>query len=273
MNDADKTKIIRLEQLDEFRSQLVALLYTKPSSGIPKTDLAQAVQTSLGLADSALQASDISQLQSDVAALQALVSEGENPTAAIDKFNEIVAFLANIQNTQTLDGIVSGINTSIGAKYTKPSTGIPATDLAQAVQTSLGLADSALQSHQDISGKAEKSEMSVVAGTGNDADKTTITLKTGTSATVLTAHQDISGKAEKSEMSVVAGTGNDADKTTITLKTGTSATVLTAHQDISGKVDKVAGKGLSANDYSDTDKAKVDALTYATTSDIQALFA
>lgn len=51
-----------------------------------------------------------------------------------------------------------------------------------------------ITSHQDISSKANKSEMSVVAGTGNDADKTTITLKSGTSATVLTAHQDISGK-------------------------------------------------------------------------------
>jgi len=44
---------------------------------------------------------------------------------------------------------------------------------------------------------ALKTEMSVVAGTGTDADKTTITLKTGTSATVLTAHQDITGKADK----------------------------------------------------------------------------
>lgn len=37
--------------------------------------------------------------------------------------------------------------------YQKPSGGIPSTDLASAVQTSLGKADSALQSHQDISGK------------------------------------------------------------------------------------------------------------------------
>ena len=51
-----------------------------------------------------------------------------------------------------------------------------------------------ITSHQDISSKANKSEMSVVAGTGTDADKTTITLKSGTSATVLTAHQDISWK-------------------------------------------------------------------------------
>lgn len=40
-------------------------------------------------------------------------------------------------------------------KYTKPSTGIPKTDLASSVQTSLGKADTALQKHQDISGKAD----------------------------------------------------------------------------------------------------------------------
>lgn len=36
--------------------------------------------------------------------------------------------------------------TEVNAKYTKPSTGIPESDLAQAVQTSLGKADTALQS-------------------------------------------------------------------------------------------------------------------------------
>ena len=41
-------------------------------------------------------------------------------------------------------------------KYNKPSTGIPKTDLASAVQTSLGKADTALQEHQDISGKEDK---------------------------------------------------------------------------------------------------------------------
>lgn len=40
----------------------------------------------------------------------------------------------------------------VGA-YSKPSGGIPKTDLATEVQTSLGKADTALQSHQDISGK------------------------------------------------------------------------------------------------------------------------
>ena len=50
-----------------------------------------------------------------------------------------------------------------------------------------------LTSHQDISGKANKSEMSVTAGTGANTDKTTIQLRNGVSATVLTQHQDVSG--------------------------------------------------------------------------------
>jgi len=41
-------------------------------------------------------------------------------------------------------------------KYDKPNGGIPKADLASAVQTSLDKADTALQSHQDISGKANK---------------------------------------------------------------------------------------------------------------------
>lgn len=44
--------------------------------------------------------------------------------------------------------------TAWNAKYNKPSSGIPKSDLASAVQVSLGKADSALQEHQDISGKA-----------------------------------------------------------------------------------------------------------------------
>ena len=45
----------------------------------------------------------------------------------------------------------------IDAKYTQPSGGIPKSHLASDVQTSLGKADTAIQSHQDISGKEDKS--------------------------------------------------------------------------------------------------------------------
>ena len=64
----------------------------------------------------------------------------------------------------------------------------------------------ALPTNTDLSnildGKANKSEMSVVPGEGGNADKTTITLKTGTSATVLTQHQSVSGFATKVQNAV-----------------------------------------------------------------------
>lgn len=41
------------------------------------------------------------------------------------------------------------------SKYKKPNTGIPSTDLDDEVQALLGKADTALQSHQDISGKVD----------------------------------------------------------------------------------------------------------------------
>lgn len=42
------------------------------------------------------------------------------------------------------------------AKYDKPGTGIPSTDMTAEVQASLAKADTALQAHQDITGKADK---------------------------------------------------------------------------------------------------------------------
>lgn len=94
--------------------------YNKPTDGIPKTDLASAVQTSLGKADTALQEhQDISDL----------VSHTQN---------------SNIH-------VTSEQKTAWSAKYDKPSGGIPKSDLASAVQTSLNKADTALQEHQDIS--------------------------------------------------------------------------------------------------------------------------
>ena len=99
--------------------------YDKPTGGIPKTDLASAVQTSLNKADSALQE------HQDISALTNHVANNSIHVTTDDK-------------------------TAWNAKYNKPSSGIPKTDLASAVQVSLDKADSALQEHQDISGKSNK---------------------------------------------------------------------------------------------------------------------
>lgn len=102
-------------------------------------------------------------------------------STAIESFNEIIAFLNGVQDTESLDGIIAGIEQQIAAKqdkitdletirsgaalgatalqsytekytgtYSKPSDGIPKADLAGDVQTSLGKADTALQEHQPL---------------------------------------------------------------------------------------------------------------------------
>lgn len=96
----------------------------------------------------------------------------------------------------------------------------------------------------------------------------------------LTEHQDISNLATKQEVAdAVAGVDvteqlkDYAKKSDIpapyddtalndrvaTLEAIDHSQYITEHQDISGKVDKVTGKGLSTNDYTAADKAKVDA--------------
>ena len=52
--------------------------------------------------------------------------------------------------------VTTSDKTAWNAKYDLPSGGIPSTDMSQAVQDSLALADSAIQEHQDITGKADK---------------------------------------------------------------------------------------------------------------------
>lgn len=111
-----------------------------------------------------------------------------------------------------------------------------------------------ITAHQDISGKAEKSEMSVSESGG----VATITLKSGTSVEVLTEHQDISGKADKSTTVSTVSYDTTNKKITKTIN-GSTTDIVTAAKivtdgggvtDISGKVDKtttVNGHALSGN--------------------------
>lgn len=90
--------------------------YSKPSGGIPKTDLDTNVKSSLEKADSALQEHQ------------------------------------SLEGYATEDYVDDAVDT----KYTKPSGGIPKTDLSSSVQESLGKADTALQTHQSLDGKQDK---------------------------------------------------------------------------------------------------------------------
>lgn len=94
--------------------------------------------------------------------------------------------------------------------YSKPSGGIPKTDLSSAVQTSLGKADTALQSisSSDVTSALGYTPYNSTNPNGYTSNVGTITGITmngaskGTSGvvdlgTVITSHQDISGKANK----------------------------------------------------------------------------
>lgn len=170
-----------------------------------------------------------------IARIQSSIDElmgADDVTVAINTFNEIVAFLDSVENTETLAGIIAGLNTAIAAKYTMPSTRIPTTDLSDEVRYLLALAYTAVQPSAlngyvttstlegyytksevnglipDISGKANKSEMAVA---DNNNGTVTITLKTGTSATVLTQHQSLAGYALSSSLAAVATSGSYND--------------------------------------------------------------
>lgn len=100
-----------------------------------------------------------------------------------------------------------------------------------------------LTEHQDISGKA------------NVGDSYT---KAESDAKYLTEHQSLADYAKKSELPT-AYDDTALKGRVATLEAIDHSQYLTQHQDISGKVDKVSGKGLSTNDYTAADKAKVDA--------------
>ena len=105
-------------------------IYEKPTSGIPKSDLAADVQTSLDRADSAYTKPASGILKSDLAqSVQTSLAKADN------------AILCTPQSLT--DEIQEQARTNIGA-YTKPTSGIPKTDLAEDVQTSIDRADSAI---------------------------------------------------------------------------------------------------------------------------------
>lgn len=101
--------------------------YSKPSGGIPKTDLATAVQTSLGKADTALQPD----VDNDLA-------QGTISSSNSQGFNYIIADKSTSSEQTLQDALDAKASISaVNAKYTKPAAGIPDTDLTTAVNVRL----------------------------------------------------------------------------------------------------------------------------------------
>ena len=90
-------------------------------------------------------------LQKDIDKVSDWQAEQETaiPDNVIKGIREIENFLANTPDTETLANLLTTLTDSltraIAAKYTRPSSGIPSSDLTQAVQNLLTLASTALQ--------------------------------------------------------------------------------------------------------------------------------
>lgn len=77
-------------------------------------------------------------------------------TIGIPNFNNLLSERDKIRAIQWLFSKIANIESTTSGGYTPPASGIPADDLDSDVQSALALANSALQSHQDISGKQDK---------------------------------------------------------------------------------------------------------------------
>ncbi len=245
----------KVTKYDNYQSQITSK-YEKPDGGIPKTDLSLDVQGSLEKADSALQSHQsittgsvngtIAANGTDVAVkgLKALAykdsltkadvglgnvdntSDEEKPIstatqAALDKKQaSLTATQLNAVNSGITSGKVNtydGYQAKIDAKYTKPIDGIPKDDLASGVQTSLGKADTALQTHQTITTGSANGTIAVggtdvhVKGLGSLAYKNSLTKSDVGLGNVVNAGQDSTPTANSANYVTSGGVKNYVD--------------------------------------------------------------
>ena len=227
--------------------------YQKPSTGIPSTDLASGVNTSLGKADTAYQKPSTGIPETDLdAATQQKINTAVDISGKADKVsgateNDFAGLDANgnlkDSGKKASDFATAAQGALADTAYQKPQGGIPDTDLSAAVQTSLGKADTAIQ---DVSGKADKvsgateNDFAGLDANGNlkDSGKKASDFATAAQGALAdTAYQKPQGGIPDTDLSAAVQTSlGKAD---------------TAIQDVSGKADKVAN--ATENDFAGLD--------------------
>ncbi len=177
------TKYVSVQRLSRFEAKLAQKYQT------------QAIAAITGLSAETVEAA-LAELLGKIQALpSSIVPKGTKAFAGLTPATDLTAanvgFMWNISDafTTTAD-FAEGAGKSIpaGANIYVANVGT-----AEAPSYKYDI----FQGMYDLSGYALKSEMSITDGTGADADKTTIQLKSGLSKQVLIAHQDITGKADK----------------------------------------------------------------------------
>lgn len=158
--------------------------YVKPGGGIPESDMSAAVQTKLDAAGASGTVTEVNGVSPD--GLGHVILSPSDISAASDS---------------DLSAEVSRAEAAEAALYTKPGTGIPKSDLATSVQTSLSAADTAVQPTRTISAGTG------LAGGGSLAADRTISVNVGTASGTLAAGDDsrITGAQQTSQKDTAGG--------------------------------------------------------------------
>lgn len=144
--------------------------YSKPTDGIPKTDLESSVQTSLDKAETALQSvpntyrTASEQDTIDSGKVDKVTGKGLSTNDYTDADKAKVDAIEPVTE-QTVSGW--GFTKNTGT-YSKPTGGIPKADLANDVQASLGKAETALQEHQSLAAYRTSADQDVIDGAKQD---------------------------------------------------------------------------------------------------------
>lgn len=215
-----------------------------------------------------------------------LDSSGKVPSANLPTSSGTVTSVAGKTGAVTLaEGDIANLITDLAAKYTKPAGGIPSSDLTSAVQTSLGKADSALQTAPVTSVNSKTGAVTLAASdvgalTQSSADSRYVqSIEVGQVSGV--ASLDTSGKLPMAQLPAGAGTLSVAQNGSlagvepqVNFISGSNVSIVTADDSANGKVDITINSttgGGSSTLSGDTDVAIVtpangQVLTYDTAS-------
>ena len=279
-------RVVKVSQLNYFKTKADALYQTKAIAAIT------------GLSAETVEAA-LAELLGKINALpSAIVPKGSKAFAGLAPATDLAA--ANVGSMWNItDAFTTTSDFAEGAGHSIPAgANVYVANVGTTAEPSYKY--DIFQGMYDLSGYALKSEMSVTPGEGANADKTTIQLKSGLTATVLTAHQDITGKADKDTDAVTGNiaefdaNGNPVDsghalseyKTKQTAVNDPSAGsdtdvdefIATIAQDANGGITATKQKVRAASAsqsglMSSAHYSKLEAIAYAENSDIDEMFA
>lgn len=260
-----------LEQAVQDSLDLADTAYQKPSAGIPSTDLDQASQTSLGLADTAVQdanyvhtdnnytAAEKDKLGNIEAGAQVNVQADWNATVGAD--NEIL-------NKPTIGN--GTLSITVGSAAAQTFTANQETN--ESITIPLAAVDNTGSTPVYTEGLMSAADKAKVEGIADKADKVTSATPNNFVSLASGGNLADSGYSANSFATAAQGALADSSIQGVTVDNGSPLTPVSGvvNIDLSGKVDKVTGKGLSTNDYDDTDKATVTKAAAVIPSDAKA---